>query len=223
VDRFSAEQVPGLARAEVLSSGGTVSLERLSACKPDLVVLWWYQEQLARRLQSLGFRCIRYHPRAPEDVYDLIVRLGHTTRRREAAEKLVADMQGRLARLPREGSPPRVYLELYRPYRTVGPRTFTSEVLRLAGLTNIAADSEIDYPVLSAEELVARDPDLILLAGGGATKSDVAGRPGWSALRAVREGRVFELPPAFLTPGPRFVETVEHIRRLAGGASLPGD
>ena len=52
----------------------------------------------------------------------------------------------------------------------------------------------------------------------GVTAAQVAARPGWSGLRAVRDGRVVELTvaevDALSRPGPRLVEAAWAIARL---------
>jgi iron complex transport system substrate-binding protein len=76
------------------------------------------------------------------------------------------------------------------------------------------------------DELAAKDPDAILVLPCGfdlaRTRSEMpalVSRPGWSALRAVREGRVFLLDgnQYFNRPGPRLVESLEILAETIHG------
>ena len=77
------------------------------------------------------------------------------------------------------------------PPMTTGPRTYVSELIGVAGGTNVFADLGNDFPSISLEEIVRRDPDFILLPADSASVETRIGllerTPGWSGLRAVRE------------------------------------
>jgi iron complex transport system substrate-binding protein len=67
---------------------------------------------------------------------------------------------------------------------------------------------------ISSEELVAQNPDVILLADAlyGVTVESVAERAGWSEIKAVGEGNVYPFDPFILSvPGPRLVDGFERI------------
>ncbi len=98
--------------------------------------------------------------------------------------------------------------------------TFIGAVYGEIGLVNIA-DAVGDgnpYPQLSAEFILAEDPDLIFLACTkycGETAATVAARDGWGALAAVQNGNVIEMDDDVASRwGPRIVEYL----RIAGEA-----
>jgi len=96
-------------------------------------------------------------------------------------------------------------------------RTFVGSLMALFGLENIADGVEEgnDYPQLSAEVVVAADPDWIFLADTkccGQSAETVAARDGWADLSAVVGGRVVELDDDVASRwGPRTVELVEAV------------
>lgn len=55
------------------------------------------------------------------------------------------------------------YLIWKNPYMTIGKDTFIHQMLNLAGFDNVFADS-LRYPVISAEDIENRNPDLIFLS-----------------------------------------------------------
>jgi len=116
---------------------------------------------------------------------------------------------------------PKVFYELdasdpAKPY-TVGANTFIDILISLAGGANIGANLKGDYPQISQEELLAQDPDIILLgdAAYGTTPDQVAARAGWSMINAVKSSRVFAVDDNLISrPGPRLVDGLEILARL---------
>ena len=87
------------------------------------------------------------------------------------------------------------------------------EMFRLAGAEPISGN---DSYSISLEELVAADPEVILLgdAAYGATPEAVAERPGWKGMTAVKNGAIFPIDDILVTrPGPRLVEGLEALIR----------
>ena len=86
---------------------------------------------------------------------------------------------------------------------TVPDPSIYAEMLRLAGSTPITTDSSY---VISLEKLVAADPQVILL-GDKAPVADVAKRPGWEGMAAVKSGAIVPVNDTIVTrPGPRLVD-----------------
>jgi iron complex transport system substrate-binding protein len=79
-----------------------------------------------------------------------------------------------------------------RKVRTMGRRSFLSDVIRLAGGVNAFGDADAGYFLVEFERLAAVDPDVLLVHGEEPAKVRAAFRksPDFRGLRAVREGRV---------------------------------
>jgi iron complex transport system substrate-binding protein len=95
---------------------------------------------------------------------------------------------------------------------------WTPELIEMAGATDLFGTPGAHAPALEWERLRAADPDTIWVTPCGfdltRTRSEMAAltaRPGWSALSAVRAGRVFlgDGNAYFNRPGPRVAETLE--------------
>jgi hypothetical protein len=90
----------------------------------------------------------------------------------------------------------------------------------LAGATNIFADLRADFSQVSAEAVVARDPELIILADAylpyhPQTPALVAARPGWDQIAAVRNGAVYAIQEElFAWPSPRLADGLEALAYL---------
>jgi iron complex transport system substrate-binding protein len=91
-------------------------------------------------------------------------------------------------------------------------------LIEMAGGRNLGEDLDGPWVQINIEELIKRDPDLILLGDytwGGVTPEDVAARAGWEALSAVQEERVYPFDDDLVSrPGPRMVDGLEAMAEL---------
>src|SRR5690606_27015783 len=102
------------------------------------------------------------------------------------------------------------------PASVAGGDTYVDDVIRAAGGRNAFGDVS-GWPEISAEALIARDPDVIIVpAGGGSSLRPewLRSAPRWRALRAVREGRVIVVDAdLFERPGTRVVDAAGTLAR----------
>jgi len=103
----------------------------------------------------------------------------------------------------------------YNPLYTVGPGSLEYDLLQQAGCRPVTGSAKSPYPQWSVEALLKENPDVYFVASESATSAGAVGkRPGYSALTAVKEGRV-DLVISDLTsrPGPRIVEGLSELAR----------
>ena len=84
-------------------------------------------------------------------------------------------------------------------------------------LCNVIAVLEGQYAPISSEEVIAQNPEVILLADApyGVTPEVVAERAGWDVIQAVQNGAVFEFDPFLVSvPGPRLVDGLESMAMI---------
>jgi iron complex transport system substrate-binding protein len=139
---------------------------------------------------------------------------------------MVRSMQTKLAAIvrsvPKSRRHLRVYHELDPTYYSATSKTFIGSIYRLFGFKNIAdaADSTGGgYPQLSAEYIIAQNPQIIVLADTkccGQNASTVAARPGWSTINAVQHQRVYGAADDVASRwGPRIVQFARSVARIA--------
>jgi iron complex transport system substrate-binding protein len=111
----------------------------------------------------------------------------------------------------------------YPPLTSVGPHTFIFDLLRRAGCDPVSASAKSDYPEWSVDQLVAEGPDVYLVASeSGVSPADVAKRPGFGAITAVRDGRIALIDSDLVSrPGPRVVQGLEALGRVLHPGSVP--
>jgi iron complex transport system substrate-binding protein len=100
---------------------------------------------------------------------------------------------------------------------TTGSGTFIDYIITLAGGVNAAAALEGDFAQISSEELIAVNPDVILLSDAmyGTTPESVTERPGWNVITAIQNEAIYPFDPGLLSiPGPRLVDGLEELARL---------
>lgn len=201
------------------------NVEAIASHDPDLVVTSSDAPDLVDGLEALDIEVLVHAaPTELDGVYAQITELGEVTGHAEEAEELVAEMQADIEDLaadaPGEGKT--YYYELDPTFYSVTGETFIGKLLATIGLTSIAdeAQSEVpDYPQLSPEFIVERDPHLILLADTkccGQDAGTVAARPGFGGLTAVTAGNVVELDDDVASRwGPRIVELLRQVAKAA--------
>jgi iron complex transport system substrate-binding protein len=121
---------------------------------------------------------------------------------------LLQDIQSVSEYVTAQFESPTVYHELDAQLFSAGPGSFIGDFYAKLGAENIATEP---YPQLSAETIIAADPDVIVLAdeGLGETPETVGARPGWDAITAVREERIYGIDPDIVSrPGPRVVDAI---------------
>ncbi|MEQ1627538.1 MAG: ABC transporter substrate-binding protein, partial [Nitrospira sp.] len=129
-------------------------------------------------------------------------------------------------------SPVRVlYVLNSQPLITVGPGSFIDQLLRIAGGTNVAAQSQLPYPRLSLEVVLQQDPEVLLFPIGkaeGIPDSEQQTWRQWQTMTAVRRGRLHQIPADLLNrPGPRIGQALTmlvnilHPEIAAGSSSQP--
>lgn len=205
----------------------TASLERVAysnpdqelelSLNPDLVILSGRQEEYVEPFRGLGLTVyFAAEPTTIEGVFDTITTYGLITGHEAEAVALVADMQARLdaldATLAEVEEGPRVFFELTDTLYTVSTQSFLGAALERLKAQNVAVGADSDFPQLTAEAVIAADPEVILLAdeAAGQTPETVAARPGWAAVTAVVEGRVFIIDDDRSSrPGPRIIDAME--------------
>ena len=223
VDDFSDEPAAALSKEKV--GGVKVNLEKVTSLRPDLVITVKFSDGTVERLAAAaaGAVVLVVDPQGLGDVARSATLIGQAVG--ADGKKLADDITRRLQSVKERAATitakPRVFREVdatdpAKPF-TVGPGSFVHDLIELAGGVNVAARAPSPYPQLSAEEIVRADPEVIVLADAdyGVTPEQVASRPGWSGISAVRTKRVYGMSANLVSrPGPRVGEAAESYARL---------
>jgi iron complex transport system substrate-binding protein len=205
-------------------SGFAPNVEAIAKYHPDLVITSQNIEDIGKHLAALGIPLL--YDGAPNNLsgaYQQITQLGQVTGHASQASALVHRMRRRVASIiasvKKENPSITVYDERDQTYYSVSSNTFIGQMYKLLGLKNIAdaAAKTSVYPQLSAEYIIASNPDLIVLADTnccGQSAKTVAARPGWGAINAVKNHDVLVVNDTIASEwGPRIVDFLADVAR----------
>ncbi len=191
------------------------SVERIVRLKPRLVFATLPEQQATvTKLEQLGVKVFISRPTGFDSLFREIQSIGIALGARTRADSLVESLKARLAQVPVPKERPSVYLEISeQPLMTVGRSSFINEIIERAGGTNLFADVDKEYPVVSQEQVIARNPDVTFILHPMLDRTEFGKRLGWHDIRAVKNGQVFDdvNPDIVFRSGPRVVDAVEAI------------
>jgi iron complex transport system substrate-binding protein len=213
-------------------------VERLLALRPDLVVIYGSQAELAEQLRRASIRTYPYAHGDMPALFATIADLGRVTGHETEARALGARLQAQLdtVRARVAGRPkPRVLLVFGREPLSLrgiyasGGIGFLHDLVGLAGGENVFADVRRESVQATAELVLARHPDVIVEIRADPIEPELAAREvaAWSslpALPAVRHHRVVLLTGSELvTPGPRIGVAAERMERAIQEAVMKNE
>ena len=205
------------------------NVEAIAGYSPDLVVIANDTNGIVGSLARLDIPTIvNPAPVTIDEGYDGIAGLGLATGHVDETAKVVADMRAEIEKsldaAPQEGL--RVYHELDEKHYAASSSSFIGSVCDSLGATNIAdaADKQKSgYPQLTEEAIIAADPELIVITDQVSyTADDVASRPGWENVSAVKNGNIVTVDADISSRwGPRLPQLIELIADAMASVKTP--
>jgi iron complex transport system substrate-binding protein len=202
------------------------NVEAIAALKPDLVVVQTNPVRLSGRLNALHLKTLEVDQQDIAAIDHSIRAIGDAAGVSQRADQLLANLHAGLNEVRAKSAKvkaPRVMFVVGRATGrldgmvVVGRASYLNEMIRIAGGENIFRDAVAAYPQVSLEEVMARNPEVILDMGemsDGGTVSDREQRETvslWTkrlpSLDAVKRARVYPIvSEMYVIPGPRMVD-----------------
>lgn len=228
-DRYVSEGIEQELEKEkaVVSPLEGINMALIDSLKPTLILsthamLW----ETAEKLETEGYHVMHFEPHTLEDVFAMIEEVGIATGKLRRARRLtdryraeVQQIRARTMELPKVS----VYFEIHHdgPW-ALGSASPMDEIIECAGGVNIFADVEEEAFVAEWEDIVERNPDVILTPlwpGAGkdevTTIREVVTRDGAEQITAVKNSRVYHYDSSMLKrPGPRQVVAIKKMAHL---------
>jgi iron complex transport system substrate-binding protein len=210
-------------KKEKIGTFSTPDVEKILSLKPDIIFATSLEQKfIVKKLKQLN---LNIHISAPSNIqalFESITEIGKLTNREKQAKKLIHQMKAKIKKVNKKvGQIPvqkrqKVFIEIWHdPLMTVGKDSFINELIDIAGGVNIAKDIARNYSYFSAEQVIKRNPDCIILGYMVKDKSlhFINKRLGWSQINAVKNNQIFSdiNSDLFLRPGPRVVEGIKEI------------
>ncbi len=200
----------------------TAEPARIAAYKPDLIFGWLTSELDA--LSSLNVPVFISTPTSLIEIADSVETFGVLLGTAGVAHTRAEALRQKLETLARASAGKRIVRVLLQagaePEGALTREHLLSDVIALCGGSNVIADEGVSMPKIGLAQLVAKAPELVLIARTGAAAAPVVDNAGvndWQAagLPAARLGRVYMIDAeAVFRSGPRLIEAAEPICEL---------
>jgi iron complex transport system substrate-binding protein len=204
VARTQWDEDPRLAHLPSIGNALTPSVEWLAAQQPDLVIAWpdAQSRDVVQRLSDIGIPVYASRVESVAEIRSMIERLGILVGHAGRADSLVRALDDSLAAVRNDVAHLPVQRVMYLlssdPPMIAGPGTFVDDLISIAGGENVFADVRQLWPQISLEEIVRRQPDVIIRPSDQSLAdplAGLAGRAGWRELDAVRDSLVHAVDP----------------------------
>jgi iron complex transport system substrate-binding protein len=226
-DHYPYDFAAWIAAGNMTSIGGfsTPNKETIASLNPDLILATPINDPDVVTLRNLGYKVLVLNPNDVNGVFKDISIVGKAVGADENAIALVESLTSKIsaieAKIAAANLPePKVYYEVWTPpLMSAGGTSFFNDVISKAGGINIFESEVQQYPTVSSETVVQKNPDVILLPTNMAQADEapfygsvdaVKARPGWGSISAVQNNRVVVVNgDLFAEAGPRIADQIE--------------
>lgn len=201
---------------------GAIDKEKILELRPTMVFSSGLEQaSLASELKSLSIPTYTYYPKTMNEMISQIRDIGKTIGAEKNANTLADSLKEHITSWQKRNEGvrrPRVFLEIYHePLMSVSNLSFIGQVIDLAGGNNIFPLLERDYARVKTEDVITRDPNIIISFSEVPVK-DIKNRRGWERIDAIKNNRIYLdediNPDLILRAGPRVMEGVERLHSL---------
>jgi iron complex transport system substrate-binding protein len=211
------------------------SVETIASLKPDLVLGGnKLQKDIIEKIKALGINVVAVEATSYADVYKSIELVGQLTGTEKKAKEVTADMKAKekavLDAVAKTASGKQVYYAMSFGEMgnwTAGPGSFPYELIAMCGGKNITEGMPVPWVQLNQEELVSKNPEIVLLSSDmGSDPAVFNTAEGYKDLKAVKDGQVFIITSNLCNrPGPRIVDGLREFAQFITGTAIkfPGE
>jgi ABC-type Fe3+-hydroxamate transport system substrate-binding protein len=171
------------------------NIEAVLARKPDLVLLYASNDNrtAARQLQASGVKVLAMKVDSIAEFERATTVLGALVGEDGRAKNVVDSVRATLDRVRQAtASLPKTtvfYHTWEKPIITIGKHSFLNELVEIAGGKNVYGDVLAVSPIVTMEDIVSRNPEVILV--GPSVVAVLTNSKQWQVVPAVRKRRVF--------------------------------
>lgn len=199
---------------EQVSDWQGVNVERIIALKPDLILAWrgGNPQRPLDQLASFGIPIVYFDPQTIDDVIDAVNELSQYSPKPELAQQNVDAMRAKLTPYQNQKKSglktQKVFIQLgTQPLFSAGNHTLQNDVVTFCGGENIFANSAVQWPQVSREQVLTRNPNVIVMTGSAEQEKVV--RDFWHSQLDVPIIRLNE--DWFHRAGPRIIDATEQL------------
>jgi len=193
------------------------NIEKIISLQPDIVFATTEgnKPEIVDELERMNIKTYVLNPHNINGILSDITAIGAVTGQSSAARELVNSLTRRVDSIKKralERSPKRViYLVSTDPVISAGPGSFIHDLILTAGGVNVLSDSPIRYPRVDMEEIILKDPEVII-APSDLIEQIQGWKKRWGGISALKNGMVYPINPDIVSrPGPRIIDGLELI------------
>jgi iron complex transport system substrate-binding protein len=232
----STDFPPALKKVASIGQYQKLNLEKIASLKPDLVIATedGNSKDQIDHLREIGLPVLVLSGSTFLEIENSMKKVSEALGPKSMVESqaLIDHFKKSVAAFRERGSTratkKRVVIELDdNPLIVVGGRSFLNEAISLIGAENIYGDSKTGYPRPSKEDVIAKNPDMILLPTFGASfglgnPEFIAKLEAWAqypSMKAVKSHQVLAVEgDALLRPSMRLLDGLARLERAVYGS-----
>ncbi|MBB1385937.1 cobalamin-binding protein [Pseudoalteromonas sp. SG45-5] len=146
-----------------------ISLEKVLALKPDLVIAWksGNQSEDLAQIERLGIKVYLSNPTTIDAVADELLTFGEFTGNIEQSQQAANAFTQKLNGIVKSQQGKKNITGFYQlwpePMMSVGKNTWISQLIETCHVSNVFAQSTTDYPQISIENVIVTKPQVIII------------------------------------------------------------
>ncbi|MCX7698082.1 MAG: helical backbone metal receptor [Candidatus Goldbacteria bacterium] len=190
-------------------------IEKILKNKPDLVISGGgIQKKAIKNLENLNIPVIVLYPRDIEGIIENMNLLSFITGCKNCFKK-IQDFKAKVKFNSKLNI--KIYMEIWdEPIISVGGTSFLNDIIKRAGAENILADTKQEYPKISDEIVIKKNPDIIILLYKPG--KNFKEKPRFKNTLAGKNDNIFILSERdqdiFFRTGPRIIEAIDIILNI---------
>lgn len=218
----------GKVDTSLINQNFSVNMEGLANAGVEACLMWQYQEQDAKKLNSIGVKTILIYNDTVDSLKKSFTIVGKLLNKEEKAKELIAYYDEAYNSIVKhkdeveKAQKPTVLFLRNAQLRLQGNDNFMHEALKIGGAHNPMEQTALDSnnKNISMEQVYKMNPDIILLSNFDKFVPDdlynnkIAGQD-WSTVKAVKEKRVYKVPLGIYRWDAPGVETPLMMRWIA--------
>ncbi len=145
------------------------SLEKIVSLKPTLVIMQQNNHKLSLKLGQLGIKTKIIKIDKLENIKKSIIEIGDILDKKESAKKIVKNINDELKNLKNIVTKKKIlivfgrYIKLDKQVFVAGQNLYFDEIINESNNTNALQSERKGQPILNMENIIASNPDIVLL------------------------------------------------------------
>ena len=155
------------------------NIEKILSHRPTLVVGQTFNAQTLQKLSYFHIKTLKLKLKTIHDIENSILLLGQTISKTKEANKLITTITNAVKNIQKTKKPHSIlivyglHVDLRSGIYVAGEDIFFDDIIKLTGNTNAYKNSAVSQPVLNYENIIALNPQQIIILHSHATEPNV--------------------------------------------------